>query len=67
MNEVIFEMPVGIAVEFPCWNASNADVGILLMANLFTPSNANLGGEFGDILVILEISPKFNLSTGFLV
>ena len=66
MSKIIFELPVGIAVELASGDAAYPDIGGLLMAGFFAPFNANLGGKARDVFVILKVSPKFDLGAGFL-
>ena len=66
MGEIIFELPVGIAVELASGDAAYSDIGSLFMAGFFAPFDANLGGEARDVFVIFKVSPKFDLGTRFL-
>ena len=69
MYEIIFKRPTRITMEFPCWNAAHANVWALAAVFgfvFFAPRNTDFGGEFGDVFIIFEISPKFYTCTGFL-
>lgn len=66
MGEIVLELPVGVAMEFPGRNATNPDVWGLLMADLLAPRDTDLCSELGDVLVILKVCPKINLCAGFL-
>ena len=63
MSKVIFEMPIGVAVEFAGWELADADVGGFAATSFFAPGDADLGGQFSDVFVIFGIGPKFNLSS----
>ena len=63
MDKIIFELPVGIAVKFPCRNATNTNIWILFVAYFFAPFDTNLSREFCDVFVIFKICPKFNFGT----
>ena len=39
VNEIIFEMPIGVAMEFTGRNTAHSDVGGFAIARFFTPSN----------------------------
>ena len=55
MNEIIFEMPAGIAMELASRNTVNANVR----------ANTNFGSEFGDVFIVFEVSPKIYLGARF--
>ena len=51
MDEVVREVPIGIAVKFAGRDAPDADV----------THDAEFGGKFGDIANVFAISPKIYL------
>lgn len=61
MDEIILEMPVGVAVEFAGGELTDANVGGFFAASFIAPGDANLGGELGDVVVIFGVSPKLDL------
>lgn len=65
MGKIIFELPVGIAMEFTGGQTANANVGGFATTDFFAPSDTDFGGEFGDVFVIFGVGPKFDLGTGF--
>ena len=65
MDEIILEVPVGIAVELTGGNPADTNIGRFTLARFLAPSNTKFSGELGDIFVIFEISPKFDLGAGF--
>ena len=66
MGKIIFELPVGVAVELASGDTAYSDIGGLFAASFFAPFDANLGGEARDVFIILKVSPKFYLGAGFL-
>ena len=67
MNEIIFEFPARIAVEFAGRDTPNPDVRRFLVLSFVSPFDANFGGESSDVSKVFKISPKFNLGTRFLL
>ena len=63
MDEIIFKMPVSIAVELARRELTDANVGGLFTADLFAPGDTDFGGEASDVFVIFRVSPKLNLGT----
>ena len=63
MDEIVFEFPARVAMEFARGDAADADVGGILVFFLLTPFKTTFGSETGDVFVILKISPKFYLGT----
>ena len=65
MDKIISKVPVRITVEFAGGNVTDADIGgFAALFPLLAPGETDLGGEFGDVFVILKISPKFDLGAG---
>ena len=67
MDEIIFEFPAGVAVEFAGRDATDADVGSFSVTFFLAPFDTDFGGETGNIFVIFKISPKFYLGARFLM
>ena len=65
MRKIVTKMPVSIAVELPCWEFTDSDVGGFFTSGTFAPGNADFGSEFSDVFVIFKIGPKFYLGAGF--
>ena len=65
MDEIIFKMPVSVAMKLTSQNSSNTNVSSFALAGFFAPCYTKLGGEFSDVFVILKICPKFNFGAGF--
>lgn len=61
MLEIIPETPVGVAMELTGRNPADADVSGLLGASCLTPGNADFSGKLGDVFMVFEIGPKFDL------
>ena len=53
-------------MEFAGRNASDTNIMVSFAASFLAPSYANFGGKPGDIFIVFEISPKFDLGTRFL-
>ena len=52
-------------MEFAGRDTTDTNIGGFSTASRFAPRYTKLGSEFGDVFVIFEISPKFDLGTRF--